>query len=161
MRAPKILFVIMLLVTAAAEAQIAVRPGQYEYTIEMDLSGPGGKEAFDAVLGAAGAGAQNRKMLQCVAAEDVKDMKDANSIAKVFAREMEEDGDCKISDARTVGNKLTYTATCIEDGSSMTMNTEMTFGTDSMTITAKGKDYEGRPIASKIFAKRVGECPQQ
>ncbi len=160
MRALKILFTVVLLAPAAAEAQIRVRPGQYEYTIDMNLGGPGGKEAVDAVLGAAGAGSQKQKMLQCVTAEDVKDMNDADSIVKVFARELEEDGNCKISDAKTVGNKLTYTATCIEDGSRMTMTTEMTFSGDSMTTSTKGKDYKGRPITSKIIAKRVGECPK-
>jgi hypothetical protein len=160
MRGVRIVFVAVLLAPAAGEAQITVRPGQYEYTFEMDLGGPGGKEAMDAVLGAAGGGAQGKKMLQCVAAEDVKDMKDANSIVKVFAREMEEDGDCKISDAKTIGNKLTYTATCIEDGSRMTMNTEVTFGAGSFTAITNGKDYEGRPIGGKITAKRLGECPK-
>jgi hypothetical protein len=158
MRASKILFIVVLLAPAAAEAQIRVRPGQYEYTLEMDLGGPGGKEAMDAVLGAAGAGSQNQKMLQCVTAEDVKDMKDADSIVKVFAREIEEDGDCKISDAKTIGNKLIYTATCIDGGARMTMTTEMTFSGDSIASSTKGKDYEGRPISSKISAKRVGEC---
>jgi hypothetical protein len=158
MRASKLLFFVVLLVPAAAEAQIRVRPGQYEYTFEMDLGGPGSKEAVDAVLrAAAGAGSQ-KKLLQCVTAEDVKDMKDADSIVKVFAREMEEDGNCKISDAKTIGNKLTYTATCIEDGLRMTMTTEMTFGADSITGSTKGKDYEGRPISSKLSAKRLGEC---
>jgi hypothetical protein len=152
-----ILFIIVLLAVAAAEAQITVRPGQYEYTFEMDLGGPGGKEAMDAVLGAAGAASQKQKTLQCVTAADVKEMKDADSIVKVFAREMKEDG-CKISDTKTTGNKLTYTATCIEDGSRMTMTTEMTFGAGSFTASTTGKDYEGRPIAGKLSAKRVGEC---
>lgn len=158
MRALKIVFAVVLLAPVAAEAQIRVRPGQYEYTIEMDLGGPGGKEAVDAVLGAAGAGSSKQKMLQCVTAEDVKDMKDADSIVKVFAREIEEDGDCKVSDAKTTGNTLTYTATCIEDGSRMTMTTAMTFSGDSITGSTTGKDYEGRPIVSKLTAKRVGEC---
>jgi Protein of unknown function (DUF3617) len=159
MRALKISLVVVLLAPpATTQAQIRVRPGQYEYTLEMDLGGPGGKEAVDAVRRAAGAGSESQKILQCVTADDVKDMTDADSIVKFFAREMAEDG-CKISDAKTIGNKLTYTATCIEDGSRMTMTTEMTFSGDSITGSMKGKDYEGRPMASKISARRVGECP--
>ena len=159
MRASKVLFLVALLAPAAIEAQISVRPGQYEYSFEMDL-GPGSKEALDTVFAAAGAGTQKQKVLQCVTAEDVKEMKDAESIVKVFTREIEADGDCKISDAKAVGNKLTYTATCVDGNSRMTMITEMTFSGDSLTATTKGTDYDGRPITSKLSAKRVGECPK-
>jgi hypothetical protein len=155
MRASKILLIVMFLSPAAGEAQIRVRPGQYEYTIDMNLGVPGGQEAMDAVLGAAGAGSGKQKRLQCIAADDVKDMQDADSIIKVFAREMQDDG-CKISNAKTTGNKLTYTATCDEG---MTITTEMTFTGDSLSGISKGS-YEGRPFSSKISAKRIGECPK-
>jgi hypothetical protein len=160
MRALKVCFVVVLLAPVAADAQIRVRPGQYEYTMEMDL-GSGSREALDAVLNAAGAkrDAGKQKMLQCITAEDVKDMQDPNSIVKLFAREIEEDGTCKISDVKTAGNKLTYTVTCVDDGSRMTMATEMTFSGDTMTGVTKG-NMDGRPMSSTLTAKRVGECPK-
>jgi hypothetical protein len=160
MRVLKILFGVVVLASAAVHAQIKVRPGQYEYTFDMDL-GPGGKEAIDAVLGAAGAkpapGGETRKLLQCVTPEDVKEMQDADSIIKFFAREME---DCEISGVKVIGNKLTYTATCGEGDSRMTMTTEMMFSGDSIAASTKGKDDKGRPISSHLTAKRVGECPK-
>jgi hypothetical protein len=161
MRALRVCVVVVLLAPVAADAQIRVRPGQYEYSMEMDLGKPGGQEALDAVLNAAGAksDAGARKMLQCVTADDVKDMQNPNSIVKLFAREIEEDGTCKVSDIKTAGNKLTYNVACVEDGSRMTMTTEMTFSGDTMTGVTKG-NMDGRPMSSTFTAKRIGECPK-
>ena len=57
-------------------------------------------------------------------------------------------------------NTLAYTATCVEDGSRMTMTTELRFSGDVITGSTKGKSYDGRPIDSKMTARRVGECPK-
>jgi hypothetical protein len=159
MRALKVCFVVVLLAPVAADAQIRVRPGQYEYTMQMDLGQSGGKEALDAVLNAAGGkrDAGTQKLLQCITPADVKDMQDPDSIVKLFASEIEGDGNCKVSDVKTAGNKLSYTVTCVEDRSRMTMNTEMTFNGDTMTGVTKGT-ADGRPINSTLTAKRIGEC---
>jgi ribosomal protein S13 len=148
MRPSTILFVGVLLFPAVAGAQSAVRPGQYEYTIEMNLGIP--TDASKAVLDAAGF--QNQKKLECLTADELK-----GDIAKLMADELASDDDCKISNVKTTENKLTFTTTCVGDVQ-MVMSTEMTFGTDSFSGVTKGKDNEGRVITMKVGARRVGEC---
>lgn len=158
MRATSLTLMGALLAAAVGEAQIGVRPGQYEYTLEMDLSAMGvPKDAQDAVLGAAGF--EKEKRLDCITADQVKDMKDPAGIARTFAREAD-DSNCKISDVRTAGSKLTFTTTCEEDDLRMVTNTEMTFAVDSFTGVSKGKDQKGRTTTMKMSAKRIGECPK-
>lgn len=150
MRASKILLVAILVVPAAAEAQNTIRPGQYEITAEMDLGIP--KEGTNAVMDAAGL--KNQKRRECLTADDVK-----GDIATMFAREFEEEN-CKMSNVKTIGNKTTFTTTCVDDDVSMTMTTEVTFGIDSFTTLTKGKTPEGQPTMAKTSAKRVGDCPK-
>lgn len=151
MRALNVVVATVLLVPSASDAQIAIRPGEYEVEMQMDLGKPGGAEAGKAVLDAAGF--QKNKRRECITPEDVK----TNDVLKLMAAEME-DANCKMSDKKTVGNKLTFTMNCVEDGMRMRLDTEMTFGTDSFTSVTKGKDPDGRPIVGKATAKRIGEC---
>jgi ribosomal protein S13 len=138
--------------TLAAFAQtVNLQPGQYEYTLEMNLGIP--EEGQKAVMDAAGFDKQ--KKLECLTAEDVKDMK---NIAQFFAREGEE-MNCKMTGVKTTGNKVTFNTTCEEDDVKVTSTTEMTFGTNSFTALTKGKDNEGRVTTIKASAKRIGECP--
>ena len=88
-------------------------------------------------------------------AEDVKDMK---TFAQSFAHAELAELKCKISDPKTTGSKMTFTMACEEDDVRITMNTEMTFGTDSFTTITKSKDHEGRATTTKMSARRVGEC---
>ena len=148
MRPSTILLVVVLLLPAVAGAQSAVRPGQYEYTIEMNLGIPA--DASKAVLDAAGF--QNQKKLECLTADELK-----GDFAKLMADELASDDDCKMSNVKKTENKLTFTTTCVGDVQ-MVMNTEMTFGTDSFSFDTKGKDNEGRVITMKASARRVGEC---
>jgi hypothetical protein len=145
-----ILLVIVLLAPAMGEAQINIRPGQYEVTLEMNMPIPA--DAQKAVLDAAGFNKQKR--LECFTADDVKDMK---NIAQYFTRETEGLG-CKIADLKTTGNKLTFNMTCEEDELRMTSTTEMTFGTDSMTSFTRAKYDELGESTVKTSAKRVGAC---
>ncbi|MGB2716150.1 MAG: DUF3617 family protein [Vicinamibacterales bacterium] len=151
MRASNVLLAIVLLVPSASDAQIAIRPGEYEVEMQMDFGKAGGAEAEKAVLDAAGF--QKNKRRECITPEDVK----TNDVLKLMSAEME-DMNCKMSDNKTVGNKLTFMMTCVEDGMRMTWATEMTFGPDSFTSVTKGKDPEGRPVVGKATAKRIGEC---
>src|SRR5690606_16024340 len=96
------------LVPAAAEAQLTVRPGLYEMTIEVVSSDGEMKTGMEALLGATLA---DGKMLKCMTAEDVR-----GGLAQVLAREAAEDGMCKLSDVKTAGNRMTYVLTCEEDG---------------------------------------------
>jgi hypothetical protein len=150
MRASSVLFVIVLAAPIASEAQIGIRPGQYEVTLEMKMPIPA--EGQKAVLDAAGF--DKNKRLECITADDVKDMKD---IAQFFTREA--DGMCKISDLKTTGNKLTFNMAC-EEELKMTATTEVTFGTDWMTSSTTAKYGELGTATVKTSAKRVGECPK-
>ena len=135
--------------TALAQT-VNLRPGQYEYTLEVNLGIPA--EGQKAILDAAGF--QKQKKLECLTAEDVKDMK---NIAQFFAREGE-DMNCKMTGLKTAGNKVTFNTTCEEDDVKVTSTTEMTFSTDSFTGLTKAKDNEGRVTTIKASAKRIGEC---
>ena len=61
MRALNIVLVVVFLVAAPAAAQVTVRPGQYEVTLDLDLGIP--KDAPKAVLDAAGF--KNDTKLEC------------------------------------------------------------------------------------------------
>lgn len=151
MRVSLLLCAAAMLVPGVLDAQIRIRPGQYEFTVNMDLGLP--KEAAGAVLG--GAGFKNHKKVECL----TDDVRDANDVVKLFA-EQEEMENCKIADVKTTGNKMTYTMTCLEDDVRMTMHTEMTFGVDSFTSVAKGDDGVGHLTTVKTSARRIGECPK-
>jgi hypothetical protein len=151
MRASNIFLAIVLLVPTATDAQLTIRPGEYEYEMAMDFGKPGGAEAGKAVLDAAGF--QNNKRRECITPEDVKE----KDFMKLMAAEME-DANCKLSDNKTVGNKLTFTMTCEEDGMRITSTSEMTFGTDSFSGVSKATDQDGRAFTMKVSAKRIGEC---
>ena len=129
------------------------RPGQYEYTLDLSTGVP--KEGQKAVLDAAGY--QNNKKLECLSGADVKDM---TTFAQSFTHPDLADLNCKVSDPRSTGNKATFTLRCSEDGVTMIMRTEMTFGTDSFTTVTNVTDDKGRVIApgGKMTAKRVGAC---
>jgi Protein of unknown function (DUF3617) len=149
MRAPAIGLVFLLLARIVGAAQPAIRPGQYEYTIEMNLGGVPA-DAPNAVLDAAGFDKQKR--LECLTADDLK-----GDLTQAFTREME-GSNCKMSDVKTTGNRMTFTTTCEEDGIRMVMTNEMTFDADAFTGVMKGKDNEGRVSTVKMTAKRVGDC---
>jgi uncharacterized protein DUF3617 len=151
MRASNVLLAALLLVPMGTAAQLAIRPGEYEVEMHMDFGAPGGAEAQKAVLDAAGF--QNQKRRECLTAEDVKE----TNLVKLFASEMD-DANCKMSEPKTAGNKMTFTATCKEDGVAMTWTTEMTFGPDAFSSVTKGKDPSGREVGGKVTAKRIGEC---
>lgn len=140
------------LVPAAAEAQLAVRPGLYELTIEVVSSGGEMKEGMEAFLGAT---LEDGKILQCMTAEDLR-----GGLAQALARATAEDGMCRLSDVKTAGNRMTYVLTCEEDGVRMVMQNELTLtGTDAFTAVTTVTDAQGTATTMKLTAKRVGDCP--
>jgi hypothetical protein len=148
MRTFKILIGGIFLVSLVTEAQVVIRPGLYEFTV--DMSGGVPPEATKSVLEEAGLNKQKKR--DCLTPEMVR-----GDASQVFAREMEE-ANCKMSDVKTTGNKLTFTTTCEEDGMRMVGTNEMTFGPDSISGVTRMKDHEGRVTTMKMRAKRVGEC---
>jgi hypothetical protein len=151
MRASTILIGILLLSPVVADAQIAIRPGEYEYTLDMKMTVP--KEAAKAVLDAAGFKDQKRR--ECITADEARQAKE--DVVKFFAQEMQMQ-DCKMSDVKIAGNRLSFTSTCIEDGMKMVMNTEMTFGADSFSGISTMKVDGGFTSTTTTAAKRLGEC---
>jgi hypothetical protein len=141
---------LMLAGAATGSAQIQLRPGEYEITLDMNLPVP--REVQNAVLDAAGY--KKQRTLQCITAEDAKGAKD---IARFLARELDE-SNCTMSEIKTTGNKMTYSTTCVEDDIRMTMNTELTTGPDSFTSFTTAGDNRGQTSTVKATAKRIGEC---
>jgi hypothetical protein len=140
----------VVLLIPASDAQFTIRPGEYEYEMTMDLGKPGGAEMGKAIVDAA------NKRRDCITPEDVKE----KDFTKLMAAEMA-DANCKMSDNKTVGNKLTFTTTCVEDGMRIVSTSEMTFGADSFSGFTKAKDDRGRVMTMKVSAKRIGDCKTQ
>jgi Protein of unknown function (DUF3617) len=63
----------------------------------------------------------------------------------------------KLSDYRTVGNKVTFNATCVEDGETYRMDVEMMFAGDSFTGMMRS-NHKGQAMTIKTVAKRIGDC---
>jgi hypothetical protein len=97
---------------------------------------------------------QKKISQDCKTADEVGD---ASTFAKALAQEGAE-FNCKMTDLKTTGNRMTFTSTCVEDGERITGTNEVTFGADSFTAVATIKDSGGRTSTVKQTAKRVGEC---
>jgi hypothetical protein len=149
MRASRIPWALVFFASAVTGAQMSIRPGLYEYTIDMHMGDA--KQAGKAVMDAAGFQKNTRR--DCITPEETK-----GSIADVFARGMDMGEQCKMSSVKTVGNRLTFTTTCEEDGTRMTLNTDMTFVGDSFSGTTTSKDQSGKVTTMKMSASRIGEC---
>jgi hypothetical protein len=136
--------------SAVGSAQIKLRPGEYETTIELNMAGVSREEQQ------ALAGLLNQKQIsrQCKTADEVGD---AANFAKALAQEGS-DLNCKISDTRTSGNKMTFVSTCLQDGERMTSSNEVTFGPDTYTVVMIAKDGADQTSTFKITSKRIGEC---
>jgi hypothetical protein len=151
MRGSTIVIVALILLAAVVDAQIAIRPGQYEYLLDMKMTVP--KEAAKAVLDAAGF--KDQKRLECITADQAQQAK--ADVAKFFAQEMELQN-CALSDVKIAGNRLSFNSNCVEDGIKMVISTEMTFGANSFTGVSTTKLDGGLLSTTTMTAKRVGEC---
>ncbi len=151
MRGSTIVIVALVLLAAVVGAQVAIRPGQYEYVLDMKMTVP--KEAAKAVLDAAGF--KDQKRLECITPDQAQQAK--TDVAKFFAQEMELQN-CTLSDVKTAGNRLSFNSNCVEDGIKMVISTEMTFGADSFTGVSTTKLDDGLLSTTTMTAKRVGEC---
>jgi hypothetical protein len=128
--------VVAVTVSLAAQA-VNLKPGRYEATVEMELAGSPTKMP-------------PIKDTQCLTAEDLKDLSN-------FLAGSDEPEQCKISDYRNVGNKVTFNATCAEDGRSYSMNVELMFSGESFTGLMKSTD-KGKEMTIRTVAKRIGDC---
>jgi hypothetical protein len=136
-------------VGAGAAAQLTIRPGQYEFTVDMKIAGAPAdvpKAVFDA------AGFRQQKKLECLTPEDVK-----GDLAQLLTRAVSEE-DCKLTDLKTTGNRIVFTATCQDDDVRMVLRSEMTVSGDSFSGTTTATDQDGGVTTMKILANRTGEC---
>lgn len=126
---------LMLLMCAAGEAQVSLRPGLYERVMDVDVAGSTG---------------QNKDTI-CMTPEEAKD------VVKTIAMAGKET-DCKVSDVKTApGGKLTFNVSCKDGGGVTTFANDVTYGPDWYIVVSKGKSEAG-PISQKTSAKRIGEC---
>ena len=151
MRASTILVAVVLLMSASAGAQVTIRPGQYEFTIDMKMAVP--KEAQSAVLDAAGFNRQQKRM-ECITADQSRQAKE--DVVKFIQREMDMSS-CTMSNIKLNGSTLTFNMTCKEDNVAMTGSSEFTFAADSFTSMGTMKTPGGDSTV-KTVARRVGDC---
>jgi hypothetical protein len=138
--------VLLVSLVPAARAQLQLRPGEYEVTLEMERA-----VARDALHDA---GFNKEKTRDCFTADELKGPTD---VAKLFALEAEA-AKCTMSDLKTAGNKMTFTTTCEKEARQTVLNTEMTFRPDSVAIVVKERDDKGATSTIRITAGRIGDC---
>ena len=132
-----LLGVVALTASVVAAQAVNLKPGRYEVSVEMEMANSPTKMP-------------PMKDTQCITAEDLKDF----SRLLVDSEERER---CKISDYRATGSKVTFNATCVEDGETYKMDAEMMFAGDSFTGMMRS-NHKGQAMTIKSVAKRTGAC---
>ena len=118
-------------------AQAARRDGRWEVTMEMDM--PNMPMKMPAI-----------KTTQCVTKEQADD---PNQLPKGG---QDKNKDCKVSDYKVAGNKVTWTMKC-EGKNAMTGNGEITYAPDSYDGWMKMKTSDSE-MTMKYKGKRLGDC---
>jgi hypothetical protein len=119
-------------------AQGPVRDGRWEITTEMDM--PGMPMKMPAM-----------KTTQCVTKEQANDPN-----LSVPKGGHEGGGDCKVTDFKTVGNKVSWAMKC-EGKNAMSGNGEITYAGETYDGWMKMKTGDGE-MTMKYKAKRLGDC---
>jgi len=119
-------------------AQEPVRDGRWEISMEMEM--PGMPMKMPAV-----------KTTQCVTKEQAEDPN--QSLPK---GSQDKNTDCKVSDHKVVGNKVTWTMKC-EGKNPMTGQGEIVYGTNAYDGWMKMKTDAGE-MTMKYTGKRLGDC---
>ena len=122
----------------AVSAQGPRRDGRWEVTMEMEMPGMPMKMP-------------PMKTIQCVTKEQADDPN--QSVPK---GQPDKNGDCKVSDYKVAGNKVTWTTTCTGKNAS-TSTGEMTYAGDSYTGVMKTKTGDTE-MTMKYAGKRLGDC---
>ncbi|HXG58183.1 MAG TPA: DUF3617 family protein [Thermoanaerobaculia bacterium] len=120
----------------ADDAKSPIKAGKWETTIEMEI--PGAPMKMPPV-----------KFTTCISKEQAENPE--NSVPK----SMDKKSECKVSDLKITGNKVSYTVTCKNN---MSMDAEMKYSDDSYEGTMKMR-LEGAPeMTHKYSGKRLGDC---
>ena len=134
-----VVFVALLALSLSALAQVHRRDGKWEVTIEMEM--PGMPMKMPAMTST-----------QCVTPEEAADPQKA---APPQGRGRGNQ-DCKISDYKTDGNKVSWSMKC-EGPQAMSGTGEFVYAADAYTGTMK-MDSGGRAMMMKYSGKRLGDC---
>jgi Protein of unknown function (DUF3617) len=116
------------------------RDGRWEVKMEMDMPGmPQGMPPMTTT--------------QCITPDEAKDPQKAMPQGGRGGRG---GGDCKVSDYKVDGNKVSWSMRC-EGREPMTGTGEFVYEGDSYTGTIK-MDRGGQPMTMKYSGKRLGDC---
>lgn len=136
-------FALVLAVSASLFAQPGGprRDGRWEIKMEMDM--PGMPMKMPAV-----------NTTQCITPDDANDPQKAMAPS---GGPRGNQGDCKVSDYKTEGNKVTYTVKCTGK-QPMTGTGEFIYSSDGYTGTMKMDQGAGQVMTMKYTGKRLGDC---
>ena len=129
-------------VSAIAQGPGPRRDGNWQVTMEMDM--PGMPQKMPPMT-----------MTQCVTKADADDPMKLAPQGRGAAP-----GNCKVSDYKTEGNKVTWSMHC-EGDNPMTGTGEFVYSGDTYTGTMKmttGRGGQPRTMTMKYSGKRLGDC---
>ena len=124
-----------------------VKEGQYETTMEMDMSGIPGMPK--------GMGMQKHTFSHCVTAEEIE----KGDVTKGRGRDGKPNN-CEIKDFKMSGNTASYTMLC-KGGPDMTGDVKMTFVPNGYDMDMKMAMNQGGQVMNmnqRMQSRRVGDC---
>jgi len=124
---------LLALVATAAWAQLALRPGKYNVTMQMAL--PGSPLS------------NTQEDTDCLSPEDAKDL------VKAMLRELSSESSCSASNVKTTGNKLTFDAACTMQGNVVSASTELTINSETSYVAVMKVNAAGMNTAMTITGK--------
>jgi hypothetical protein len=125
-----------------------VKEGQYETTMEMDMSGIPGMPK--------GMGTQKHTFTHCVTADDIEKGK----VTKGGGRDGKSPENCEVKDFKMSGNTASYTMEC-KGGPDMTADAKMTFVENGYDMDMKMAMNQGGQVMNmnqKMKSRLVGPC---
>jgi hypothetical protein len=128
----------MTVLSCVLFGQGPTRDGRWEITTEMDM--PGMPMKMPAI-----------KTIQCITKEQANDPN-----ASVPKGGQDKNSDCKVTDYKTAGDKVTYAMKC-EGKNPMTGNGEIIYAADTYDGWMKMKTADVE-MTMKYKAKRLGDC---
>ncbi len=139
---------VLFALTAAVFAQSGRRDGKWEVTTTMEMAGM-----------PAGRGTPAMTSTQCITKEQADD-------PQKFAMQPPQRGgqqsDCKVSDFKSTGNKVTYTIKCTTpqevNASGELIYGENTYEGTMKMMMAMGRGGQQMEMTMKSSGKRIGDC---
>jgi hypothetical protein len=136
----------MFAISVTVSAQDMRRDGRWEMTATMEI--PGMPQPLPPTT-----------LMQCITKEQAADPQ------KLLPQPPQRGGsqsDCKVSDYKSSGNKVTFAMKCTTP-QEMTTNAEINYGQDTMQAVMKttmSRDGKPMEMTMKMTGKRLGDCTQ-